>query len=644
MNSTHLPKARLRRNPSLAQCCALLCVASWHGIHAQTHQDHADKPSNANAIRAEQEYLAGARLLDGQKLAEAQAQFTHAVELDPTRPDYQLALMLTREQRVSQLVQQAAEARLLNRIEEADALIAQARQIDPQSELVREHTEDPAPAQPLVPHPEIRTSDPNALAPPIEVQPAIGPRDLHFRGDVRSVLREVAAAYGLRTTFDDSVTAVPLRFDLDHISYADAMPILLQMAHVFAVAVDPTTLLIAKDTAENREKFERQVQETIYIPASTVEQLNEISNIVKNVFDVKQLTISPGSGTVALRAPQPTLKAVNYTIADMLDGGSEVMLDLKLISIDKHIDRNIGFSPPTQLNAFSAAGELQSFVSANQSTIATAISQGALVPTGSSFQQLVQEAAFLILSGLATDVKLANILTFFGNGLTLFGVSLGSGGTFNLGLNSSEARALDDIKVRVGDHQTTTLRIGSKYPITTATYSSGVTSATAAALAGKSINGVSASSLLSQYLGSASTATVPLVQFEDLGITLKTTPTVMRSGLISMHIDMKIEGLTGASSNNIPVLSSRSFTSDMTVQEGTTAVILSELSGSESASVSGFPGLASLPGFQQTISDDLKAHDSSELLLMVTPHLVRRRSASMASRPYIFRTSVPGDY
>lgn len=458
------------------------------------------------------------------------------------------------------------------------------------------------------------------------------------------MLTQATAAYGIHAVFDDSVTPVNLRFDLEGSPYPDVINILQQMGHVFATTLDAKTVLIARDTQENRERLERQVQETIYIPASTVEQLNELSNIVKNVFDVKQVLVSPSAGTLLLRAPEPTLKAVNYTLADMLDGGAEVMLDLKLISVDKHISRNIGFTPPTQLNVFSAAAELQSFVTANQATINTAISQGALVPTGNAFQMLIQEAAFLIVSGLASNVNLTNVLAFFGNGLTLFGVSLGSGGTFNLALNSSDARALDDLSVRVGDRQTTTLRVGEKYPITTSSYSSGITNATASALAGKTINGVSASSLLSQYLGGAATATIPQIQFEDLGITLKTTPTIQRSGLVRMQIELKIEALTGSSVNDIPILTSRAYTSEITVQDGTTAVMLSDLSSTEAASVNGFPGFGSLPGFEGTISDRLRTTDSSELILMVTPHLIRKRHTALSSRPYIFRTSTPQDF
>ena len=616
-----------------ARLCALGCLLPLALAAAQTPAAKADPE------RAAQAYVAGARAIDRQDMAAAQIEFARAAALNPARSDYAMALALTREHRVGDLVRKAALARMTNHPAQADALLAEARTIDPSNEVVVEHVA----AEGMTPIGQTVVTPKFTLAGPIVIEPAAGKQDLHLRGDTRQVVSRAATTYGIKTVFDDSVTSQTLRFDLEQVEYGTAMPILLRMAHLFAVPIDTRTLLVAKDTEENRGKFERQVEETIYIPASSTDQMNDLSNIIKNVFDVKQLVVQQGSGTIAIRAPKPTLDAVNYTLADMLDGGAQVMIDIKLVTVDKTLTRNLGISGPTSGSAFSAAAEVQSFVSANQSTITSAISSGALVPSGSLSQQLVEEAAFLILSGLATDAKLTNVISFFGNGLTLFGASISGGATLNIGLNSADSRALDDINVRVGDRQTTTLRVGEKYPVTTATYSSGISSSTASALAGTTINGVSASSLLNQYLGAASTATVPQVQYEDLGITLKATPNVMRGGLIQMAIDLKIEALQGGSLDNIPILTQSSFVSGITLRDGETAVMMSDLSKSESAAISGYPGLGELPGFQETLSDTNKTVDQSELFLMITPRVVRQRNNAIASRVIPFSTSVPGE-
>ncbi len=90
-------------------------------------------------------------------------------------------------------------------------------------------------------------------------------------------------------------------------------------------------------------------------------------------------------------------------------------------------------------------------------------------------------------------------------------------------------------------------------------------------------------------------ATVPQIQYEDLGITLKATPTVQKSGYITIHIDLKIESLAGGNIDNIPILTNRQFVSDVTVTDGDTALLASSLSKTESAALSGIPGWGNCP-------------------------------------------------
>ena len=627
--------------------CGSLCACAWSGVRAQIQPANTPAENNfkLDPQKAEDAYYSGVRLLSQHDLAAAEKQFLRAATLNPQRSDYSVALTLTRDHRISDLVQQAAQARLQNHTTEANSLLAQARTIDPNNELVLEHraytasVPQPQSATPAQIHHEPEIS----IAPPIELEPNPGPQPLDLRGDVHQVVIQAARAYGIRTVLDDSVASQEIRFKLDDASYTQAMPILLRMAHLFAVPLDAKTLLVAKDTEENRARFERLVEESIYVPALTVEQMNELVNIVKNVFDVKQIVATPASGILAIRAPGPTLKALNYTLADLLDGGSEVMLEIKLVSVDRSISRNLGANTPTSVGAISVTQEAQSLVTANQSTVNQVISSGAFVPTGNATTDILTEAAYLLLSGLVTDVKLSNLFAIAGNGLSLTGFYLGSGATLNFALNSSDTRALDDITVRVNDRQTATLRVGSKYPITTGTYSSGISSSTSSALAGVSINGTSASALLSQYLGSSSAATIPQIQYEDLGLTLKTTPYVLKSGLVRVGVDFKIEALTGDSLDNIPILTSSNFVSDLLVPDGSTAVMIAQLSNTQSAAISGIPGLASLPGFQDTLANTLRDTDSSELVMIITPHVVRHRASEVASRRIPFTSTVPAE-
>jgi general secretion pathway protein D len=568
--------------------------------------------------QAEDAYLAGARLLDRNDLTGAEIQFDKAVKLDPSNSDYANAYAVTHQRHVTQLVQESGKARLLGQNEKAETLLAEARLLDPENKIVGQSVDAGSP--PKVFHPEIEPwiRDAPAIAGPITLLPNPTTKSFHLHSDEQDVIRQVLSAYGIRASFDDSVQRQNLRFDLDDSPYQQAVPILLNMAHLFAVPLDAKSVLIAKDTPDNRQRLEHLLQETIYIPGMTNEQMDELGNVVRNVFDVKQLSVEKSAGTLLIRATQETLSYINLTLADLIDGGSEVMIDLKLYAVDKTNQRNIGAQLPQQIGLYNVDSAAQNLVTANQSLVNQAIAQG-LIPAGSSN---ITIALALIASGLVQSTLLTNTVGFFGGGITATGVTTNQNPAFNLALTSSDTRALNDMQIRVNDRQSATFRVGQRFPITTATYST-ASPAQTSALAGISINGVSATSLLNAAVGSP--ITIPQIQYEDLGLTLKATPVVQRSGAIKMHIDLKIEALTGGSVNNIPILNNQQFISDVTVDDGDTAVMVSSLTKNESASISGYPGLGELPGFQTATSDKTTNTDSSNLILLITPHVTRRR-------------------
>lgn len=587
---------------------------------------------------AEDAYLEGAKLLDRNDLAGAEKQFLKASKIIPSRADYIQAAALAHEHRVTELVQQAGRARLLGHPEKADALLADARRLDPQNNIVTQHAE-PANRQPAL-HRQIEIRDAqqnlfsrdiNHIAGPIALVPAAGNKELHLRGDTQQVLQGVFSQFGIRTVFDDSTERKLLRLDLDSVSYQRATDIALSMAHAFATPVDDHTVLIANDTTENRQRLEHQLQETVYVPGFTPAQMKELGTVVQSVFDVKKASVQSNGGTIAIRAPEDTLSAINLTLADLVDGGAEVVLDISLYTVDRTRQRNIGVQLPQQLGVYNAESAAHDIVTANQSLVDQAIAQG-LVPADAND---ITIALALISSGLVQSSLLANTIGFFGGGLTLSGVTTNAATTFNLALNSSDTRALDTIKLRLSDRETGTFRSGTRYPIITSTYSSGITG-NSSSLAGVTINGVSAQSLLNQ-----ASVTIPQIQFEDLGLTLKATPTVQKSGEVSMQLDLKIEALGTAALNNIPVLANRQFISTVTVGDGESALLASSLSKTESAAISGLPGLGELPGFQTATANKVSEQDTSELVLLITPHVVRHRKDNTVGPRIAFEQRLP---
>ncbi|HTF61886.1 MAG TPA: hypothetical protein VK638_04150, partial [Edaphobacter sp.] len=292
---------------SVTALCQIPIPAKDRPAKNKTVETTVGIPTKHQTQAAEDAYLAGARLLDHNDLTGAEIQFDKATKLNSSNIDYAMAYAVTHQRHVTELVQDSGKARLLGQSEKAETLLAEARLLDPQNNIVGQSV-DPG-ALPKVFHPKIEPwlREGPAIAGPVTLLPNPGPKSFHLHADEQDVIRQVFSDYGIRVSFDESVQRQNLRFDLDDSPYQQAVPILLGMTHLFAVPLDAKSVVIAKDTPENRQRLERQLQETIYIPGMTNDQMDELGNVVRNVFDVKQLTVDKGAGTLVIRAPQETL-------------------------------------------------------------------------------------------------------------------------------------------------------------------------------------------------------------------------------------------------------------------------------------------------------------------------------------------------
>jgi general secretion pathway protein D len=72
------------------------------------------------------------------------------------------------------------------------------------------------------------------------------------------------------------------------------------------------------------------------------------------------------------------------------------------------------------------------------------------------------------------------------------------------------------------------------------------------------------------------------------------------------------------------------MTSTITIPAGHTAMLATLVSSSEMKALTGLPGLSELPGFQGTAQDRQKS--STELLITITPHIVRTGRIQVTSR------------
>ena len=406
---------------------------------------------------------------------------------------------------------------------------------------------------------------------------------------------------------------------MDDASFQQAMRVVSLATNTFYVPLDAHRALVARDTAENRKQFLRLDLETIYLPGLTSTDMTEVGSLAKNVFDLPQATLDPSAGTITIRAPESTLNAFNATIRELLDGRSQVLLDVRLIQIAHTGERNTGVHPPQTFSAFNVYAEEQSILNANQSLVQQIVSSGLAAP-GDTLAIL----GILLASGQVSSSLFSNGIALFGGGLTASALAPGAA-TANLNLNSSDSRELDEMQLRLGDGEAATMRSGTRYPIQTSSFSS--LSGSIPNIPG--LTGAGSSGSLSSLLGSlgGSVPNVPQVEYQDLGLTLKATPKVMRNNDVALTIDLKIDALAGSSINGNPILNNRAYSGVVTLRQDEGVVVVSELDKQESRAISGVPGFSEIPGLNNVTGNDTQKSYST-LLIVMTPHVVRGTQAA----------------
>jgi Flp pilus assembly secretin CpaC len=91
-------------------------------------------------------------------------------------------------------------------------------------------------------------------------------------------------------------------------------------------------------------------------------------------------------------------------------------------------------------------------------------------------------------------------------------------------------------------------------------------------------------------------------------------------------VDLKITALAGQTINNVPVLNNRAYSGVVTLKQGESVVVVSEVDKQESKAISGTPGIAEIPGMSSLTGNDT-SKDTATLLIVITPHVIRGTQA-----------------
>ncbi len=444
-------------------------------------------------------------------------------------------------------------------------------------------------------------------APPIfdfgsepELKPKAGKQNFTMRGDTRQLITTIARAFGLTVTFDVSFSPHPTKVDLQNVDFQTAMDIACKLSKCFYIADSAKEMIVANDTQDTRRNLERVSVKSFYIPSEAgAQQLPEISNIVRQLLELRYIATDASQNTLTIRAPKKTLEAAQMIIDTMTGARPQVLLEVRVMRLDENSSKQIGINYPLQFTMFNLNTEAAK-LGPNGVDILNRIRAGTVTP-----QDLAAIGA-LIASGTAANSPFLQGFATIGGGLFQTGIVIPPA-SVSFSASHSLFQNIEHVTLRASQGQAANLHIGDRYPVLTGTFTS-------------TLSGIPG--LPTQQNAQP---IVPSISYEDLGITLKATTQVTMTSDVTMSLDLSIKALGATTLNSIPTISNRQYTGTITVRDGETSLLAGTVDRTDTKTISGLPWLSSLPGFGRAFSNTGTNSTSDQMIILVTPHILQMK-------------------
>ena len=531
---------------------------------------------------------------------EAFDEFDRASRLAPKNVEYATAREVVKQQLVYDALERGNRFMLSKQQVEALAEFRTALELDPKNTFAMQRLRD-ALGDEAQPTRAIRLV---ASADDVQLRPALGTMDLRFRGDTRSLVESIAARFRVRVTFDDSFQPKPARVEVPGLDFYRAMFVAGKLGKFFWAPLSEEEFVVAANTPENRRRFERMSLRSFYVSdANSPQVINELVGMLRTLFEIRMVTPQVNKSIITVRAPKATVDAATVFLEGLAGGPPQVLLDVQIFDISYDALRDLGMELPLQYTLFSLSNVLSQLQ--NQPNIQDLINQ--LFAGGGINQANVQGIQGLLaqLQSQASSI-LSNPVATFGGGLTLMALQP-QPMVAHFQFNESTVKTLQHVTMRARQGDVSSVLIGSRYPILNASFAP-----------------IFNTPAIAQVIQNTTfQAAFPSFSYEDIGISLKTTPQIHANQDISLKMEMQVRSLTGQAFNGVPVISNREYNGIISLKDGETALMVGYVTSSERKSLAGLPAIGQVTGLGLLASEENVENSSDELLVLVTPHILQ---------------------
>jgi general secretion pathway protein D len=506
------------------------------------------------------------------------AYYQKAAKANPFNASYKIKLNRVRFDASEMHVKRGVEMRNRGDLQGAAGEFQRAQMIDPSSpvadqelrktvEMIAEKNR----ATDAAAEPPTDQNDQQLAALPPEIKPlSRAPINLKMSEDAKKVFDTIGKLAGLTVIYDPDFPARRITVELNNVTLEQALEIAQLQSKAFVKPVTENTIFVIPDQPQKRRDYEEQVVKTLYV-SNTVQpqELTEIVTGLRQLLDLKRITQLNSQNAIIVRDTPDKLLLAEKMIRDIDKAKPEVVVQVEVLEARTDRLRDLGILP----------GQTAS-VAINPNTTTSGSTPS--TNTGTTLNQLRH------LNGNDIVFTLPNA-------------------TASAILSDTSTRIIQNPEVRSIDGQTAKLKIGDRIPVATGSFSSGL------GLAAGTAGGIS-----------------PLVNTQftylDVGVNIDLTPRVHPNRDVSLKLKVEVSAHTNdVSIGGItqPVISQRVIEHDIRLKEGEVSILAGLIQRTDSKTLEGWPGFAKLPLLRYLFSHDKTDHQEDEVLIVLTPRIVR---------------------
>jgi general secretion pathway protein D len=353
-------------------------------------------------------------------------------------------------------------------------------------------------------------------------------------------------------------------------SVEQALNTLLSSNALFYTVLDERTIVVAQESAQNRLKYERQVAITIPLSYADATELTAILTAITRT--TTGVTIPPvimpnkTNNSILVRATEPVLAVIRELILTNDKPRAEITLDVEILEVSRARTKELGLNlTQNQIGGIFSPEKVPpaSNDTAGQPFNVNTISQGV---STADFYLAVPSA---IVKFLQSDVH---------------------------------TRFLAQTQLRGSEGAQLTLKVGADEPYLTTSFSP---------IAG----------------GGANVNPLSSYTFRTVGINVQATPRLVTDegdiliDLIMSNDTLGPPRLVGGQS--APSFPTRSVTTKLRLRDGESHLLAGLLQDDERRSMTGFPGIMSIPVLKNLFSQSDDEIAQTDIVMLLTPRIIR---------------------